>query len=163
MLLTLMLALVAITPSHGELKASVDRADLQKDETLRLTVEALLDDAPFSLFDLNTLKVPQPELGTLEETFEILTQDQRYAIQFTNNVSQTRIYWEYTLIPKTTGTLVIPPIRWRDQSTSPLTIQVTDTPTTATDTPPVFIEAEWDAPTALPGEQRLLQVRLLFR
>ncbi|RMF16945.1 MAG: hypothetical protein D6758_07115, partial [Gammaproteobacteria bacterium] len=58
---------------------------------------------------------------------------------------------------------VIPPIRWRDQSTSPLTIQVTDTPATPTGTPPVFIEAEWDAPTALPGEQRLLQVRLLFR
>lgn len=162
-LLSLWLALAAITASHAELRASVDRADLQKDETLRLTVEALLDDAPFSLFDLNTLKVPQPELGDLESQFEILGQDQRYAIQFTHNVSQTRIYWEYTLLPRRTGTLTIPPIRWRDQQTQPITLQVTDTPQSHTQAPPVFIETEWDTNTALPGEQRLLQVRLLFR
>ncbi len=157
------LLLLLATLTQAELTASIDRNEVQQGETVTLTVTALLEDTPFSLFDLNTLKVPQPDTSVLEQDFEILGQDQRYSMQFTNNVSETRIFWEYTLVPKRTGEIRIPPLSWQKEKTPSLTLTVREAPAATTSDAPVRIEAELDDDEAYVGEQRILNMRLLYR
>ncbi len=158
------LLLLAAGQSRADIQASVDRTEIRENESLQLTVTSSLEvSSTLDLFSLNSLSVPQPDLGAIEDDFEIIDRRQSYRVQIENNQNNSVITWDYTLLPKHEGELIIPPITYENKSTSPITIKVSNN---ASDTPnqdkDLFLEAEVDQSTVYVQQQLIFKVRLYY-
>ncbi len=146
------------------LEARVDRSELRQGETLQLTVSgAIRLDSAFNLFDLNTLNARAPDTTNLEQSFEILDRQQNYKVEIINNVNQSTVTWTYTLLPRQTGTLTIPPLELEDESTQAITVQVL--PELTTKMPgerDLFIETELDQTSGYVQQQFIFTARLFY-
>lgn len=152
--------------SSDELYTSVDRSQIYQNETVELTVIGQLElELNFSnLFSLRNMELPSPDIGSLENDFNIIDQQQKYNIQSVNGVNNATITWVYTLSPKRTGELSIPSIKQHDKASKPLTIKVLEGKPSADDgrPPMIFMEAEVDKQEVYVQEQIVYSLRLYY-
>ena len=132
LLIRVLFMLIVPCQSMAAVDVRVDRDPVAIDESFQITFSSseAIDGAP--------------DFGPLEKDFEILAQNQSNNIQVVNGrVTRSQI-WVIEVMPKRTGTLTLPPIRFGAQSTEaqPITVkQLADLP----DQKPqddVFIEVE---------------------
>jgi hypothetical protein len=82
-----------------------------------------------------------PDLSVLKRDFEIISQNQNSQFRFNLGTSQSLNFWVVSLMPKSVGTLQIPPIKVGDYTSDPLTLVVKNAPQMldANGNPPVYI------------------------
>ncbi len=148
------------------LYTTVDRSQIYQNETIDLTVIghlALKLDFS-SLFSLRNMELPAPDIGSLEDQFDIIDQQQKYNIRSVNGENNATITWVYTLSPKKAGALEIPIIKHDGKASQPITIKVLEGKGSADDgrAPLVFLEAEVDKTDAYVQEQIIYTLRLYY-
>lgn len=141
----------ASVPPATSFTANVDRTRLGAGETFDLTLES----NDVTLFG-------KPDLSALQDTFDVLgtRQVNRLTKMGDNTLAATR--WIVTLLPKRSGTLVIPALHIGKLSSQPITLQVADRsnmPESARQAP-VYIESSFDAPSVYVQAQAVLTLRI---
>lgn len=131
------------------LTASVDRNQLGSGETFELRLK----------YDGQTTS--DPDLSPLEEEFEVLSKHQQNQYSFMNGTSVSYTEWRIQLLPKKSGKLTIPSLKFKGVSSKAITLQVTDRPTSGLKNQPVYVEAELDKNSLYVQEQLLLTLRVL--
>ncbi len=151
LLCTLLLGLLALQASAQGFHASVDRARLNANETVELTLES--DDA--TLFG-------KPDLGPLDELFEVLGTRQVNRLTTLDGESRAITRWIVTLRPKHSGYVVLPALRLGDLQTSPITLHVQENPGSSANSKlaPVFIDASLDQESVYVQAQSVLTLRI---
>ncbi len=155
-------------PAHAESELTVepDRTSLYEGEVLTLTVRGSMkiDINLGNLFDLDVSSLPSPDIGKVEDDFEIIGRNQRYSIRTVNNEMVGEITWTYQLAPKKTGELTIPPLTFQDSSSDPVKINVVagTSPDQEQESRDSFIELSTDKDEVYVQEQLVLTIRLFF-
>jgi hypothetical protein len=133
--LALMLLLLLATSQSvwAEVRATLSRSTIQDGDTVTLVIEA-------------TGKDPggQPDLSPLEHDFEIVGTSTSQQIQFINGKRSGKHAWQVELAPLHGGVITVPAVTVGSARTSPLTLTVTDQPSSgvaAAAGEPVFIKA----------------------
>lgn len=108
-----------------------------------------------------------PDVSVLEKDFLIVGQRKSYKSTYVNGKAQSYNENVLTLIPKTTGEVVLPAIRAGKQQTKPVKITVVaggralpDQPQAVSNQPNVYIRASVDNPSPFVGQQIPLTVKL---
>ena len=148
---SLSLLLWTINAQAAGLGASVDRSQLSAGETVELTLES----SDVTLFG-------KPDLSSLDPLFEVRGTRQVNQPTTLNGETQATTRWIITLLPKQTGTVVIPALQLGEFSSEPIELQVApeqaqETPSTLT---PVFIEASIDQDSVYVQAQAILTLRI---
>lgn len=94
-------------------EASIDRNEIAEGDAFVLTLR----------YNSNTL-TGSPDFSQLENDFEIINQKRKSSFQFINGKSESWTIWTIHLMPERLGTLTIPAITFRGETTNKLTIQV---------------------------------------
>lgn len=161
LLCILLLGLLALPASAQGFQASIDRARLNANETVELTLES--DDT--TLFG-------KPDLSPLEQLFEVLGTRQLNRLTSLNGEARATTRWIVTLRPKHSGYVVIPPLRLGDRQTLPITLHVQQSSGTTADVQegngnaadnqlaPVFIDASLDQESVYVQAQSVLTLRI---
>jgi len=107
----------------------------------------------------------QPDLSALKQDFEVINTSQSNQMQIVNGQYTSKTVWKIYLLAKTDGYVVIPPIRYDDQQTKPITLKVSSPSKTVTqdNTQAVFIEASIDKSEAYVQEQIIYTLQLYRR
>ena len=165
-ILLLILTCLTSTLQAGELKVEPDRTRLYEGEILTLTVTGnmKLDIDLSNLFEFDLSKLPSPDIDKLAPDFDILSRNQSYSISTINGKMMSEITWTYQLAPKNTGTLTIPPLKFQDATSDPITVEVVPgtPPDQAANSRTSFIELSADKAELYVQEQLILTVRLFF-
>ncbi len=133
------------------LEASVDRNRLTENESVTLFLKA------------PGLQITgEPELGELYRDFEVLAQQVRTNIQIINGQNLSERVWEVSLLPKRTGTLIIPAITIGDASSQPITLEVQPEPTNTQASADVFLHSEIDHSGSIYVQQQLIYTLRLY-
>ncbi len=96
-----------------EFTASVDRTQIGEQDTL--TLKLRINEQ--TIFDT-------PELKPLEQDFRIQGQQRSQQLSFVNGKSESFTEWNIGLLPRRTGTLTIPSLSFKGESTQPIIIEV---------------------------------------
>ncbi|MEM7433341.1 MAG: BatD family protein, partial [Pseudomonadota bacterium] len=131
----LVIVLVCAVPAmqaNADVRAGVDRANVEENETFRLTI---VSDA-----EIDT----EPDVSILEQHFEISTPDTRVEARIFNGQLHRSMSWSYTLRPKRSGQIVIPAISVGNEKTAPLVVDVSEVSVAIPGEAEVFITAEVD-------------------
>ncbi|KAF1027391.1 MAG: hypothetical protein GAK37_02450 [Pseudomonas sp.] len=149
--LLLTLALWAGHAQAANLVASVDRSRINAGETVELTVES----NDVTLFG-------KPDLTPLDAQFEVSGTRQLNQLTTLGGDNHANTRWIITLLPKLTGTVVIPPLTIGELKTQPITLQVVEAADQDSENQlaPVFIEANLDQTSVYVQAQALLTVRV---
>lgn len=165
-LLAVLCLLSVTTVQAGELRVEPDRTQMYEGEVLTLTVTGHLEAGSGlgGLLNFNISGLPQPDIEKVEPDFRILSRSQRYSMQTINGEVSSEIIWTYQLAPTRTGTLTIPALTLKGESSQPIQIEVL--PGAAANRSgrprPGFIELEADKAEVYVQEQLVLTVRLFF-
>ena len=146
--------MLAGTAQALNVTASVDTHKVQQGDSLQLTVT--VNERVFG---------KEPDFKDLEDQFQILNKVQSSSVRMINGQMESSLSWRLTLIPKVMGYVVIPPIKYGNAQTRPITIQVTKLATgnKRSSDELVFIEATIDKKEVYVQEQVLLTLRLYRR
>ncbi|RLJ20241.1 protein BatD [bacterium endosymbiont of Escarpia laminata] len=150
-ILTLLL-LAGSSSALGEVTTRLSRSAISADETVSLTIQ------------IKGENKAQPDLSVLDAQFEILGRSQQQSISVINgNVSRSRGL-KLTLLPKTTGSLEIPPIPVGNEASAPLRLQVDEGTGESNGVPgsDVFIELELSETSAYLQQEIILTLRLFM-
>ncbi|WP_097462428.1 BatD family protein [Mangrovitalea sediminis] len=123
----LWLASLSLANAAGnKLDVSVDRTRIHADETLTMTVKGKVDiHLSFqNLLNFNMSQIPKPDLGDLEQNFDIVNQGQNYNVQTINGQVNANVDWTFVLAPKRTGVLTIPALSYKGATSDPIKITV---------------------------------------
>ncbi|MCP5276428.1 MAG: protein BatD [Burkholderiales bacterium] len=124
-----------LAPSaFAALTAQLDRDRISEGETVRLTIEA------------GGRVSAMPDTRPLNQDFDVTGTMSGSRVNIVNGKMDTRTTWTISLIPKHSGTLIIPPLNINGEYTPELTLQVADA-SASTDpdaAAPVFLETEVD-------------------
>ena len=137
------------------------------------TITAEFDRNPVALGDPVNLSftaddtVEEPNFAVLEKDFEIRGHSQSNSFNMSNNGINTTTTWELNVVPKTTGTLKVPPIAFGKDYSPALELTVTEQPTAnaangQTTQDEVLVEVEVDNKMPVVQQQVLVTQRLLF-
>jgi hypothetical protein len=131
--LGLLLGAVSAPALAGDLRASVDRRQVQEGDTVTLNIEMAGIGASGS-----------PDLSPLKQDFDVLETSSGTQIRIVNGSRSDTTSWRVTLAPKRTGVLTIPAISLGPDSTPPLTLTVSPAPQGATSGmgDDIFVELE---------------------
>lgn len=166
-LISALWALVANANASEKLSVEPDRTQLYQGELLTLTVKGTLNiDLNLSnLFDFDTSSLPQPDIGKVEDNFEIIGQNQQYSIRTVNGNMIGEVTWTYQLAPQKPGELTIPSLTFRGAKSEPVTIEVIDSnpPEQSSSPRDSFIELSADKDNIYVQEQLILTVKLFFK
>lgn len=171
LLLLLLSMAILVMPAAGEtaetLDASVNRTSLFADETLTLTVEGEMEIELNlgSIMSLRNLDLPEPDLGTLTDSFEILDQRQSYSLRSINGEHSAEVTWTFQLAPRKSGTLTIPPLSFKNAESRPIQVEVKpgSSPQAAVNDRQAWVEAEVDKSQVYVQEQFVYTLRLYYR
>lgn len=163
-LLTFLSVLSSSVFAETQLNASVDRSKIYEMDTLNLTIQGQVD-VDFSFGGLMNFGLGQnekPDITGLENDFEILDTQQSYNMQSINGESKAQVLWRYTLAPRNSGVLEIPPAKYKGVETKPIQVTVIEgkAPKNASEPPALFLEVETDKTTAYVQEQIVYTLRL---
>ncbi len=165
-LISVLWVLVANANASEKLSVEPDRTQLYQGEALTLTVKGTLtiDLNLSNLFDFDTSNLPQPDIGKVEDDFEIIGQNQQYSIRTVNGEMIGEVTWTYQLAPRKPGKLTIPSLTFRDATSDPIPIEVTDRnpPEQSNSSRDSFIELSADKDSVYVQEQLVLTVKLFF-
>lgn len=165
-LITMLFTLAWPAHAESELTVEPDRTRLYEGEVLTLTVRGSMkiDINLGNLFDLDISNLPSPDIGKVEDDFEIVGRNQRYSIRTINNDMVGEITWTYQLAPRKTGELTIPSLTFQDASSEPITINVVagTSPDQDPESRDSFIELSTDKDEVYVQEQLVLTIKLFF-
>lgn len=138
------LLLLAAALAQAKVTASVDRADVEINEsfTLRVQVDSGTD--------------AEPDVSGLEADFDVGKQGQLSNTTIINNQINRSFTWTYTLMPKRTGDLLIPPIAVGNEQSNPLHIKVAPQTNALPGEADVFVTTEID------HDESFVQAQLLY-
>ncbi|SHM87400.1 Oxygen tolerance [Pseudomonas asturiensis] len=147
----LLLSLVVLSAQAAELKASVDRTRLNAGETVELTLET--DDVT---------QFGKPDLSSLDRDFEVRDTRQLNRLTTLGGNNQATTQWIITLLPRQTGSVVIPALQLGELKSQPLTLQILQSEPTeqSNHLAPVFIEATLDQDSVYVQAQAVLTLRI---
>lgn len=150
------LLLILANTAWAEVTAKIDRSNISINETFTLTVTS--DKA--SLFN-------SPDLNGLNKHFDVLSQRKQSSHQFVNGKSSSSAQWIYTLAPKTTGNIVIPPIELDGEKTAALVIAVAKSAqntnegsSSGNSQDPVYTQTHLASDTSYVHSQNILTIKL---
>jgi hypothetical protein len=141
----LMVLLVHVMPAHAAVVASVDRAEVELNEsfTLKVTVDTSID--------------IEPDVSRVEQDFYISARTQLSNTTIVNGqISRSRT-WNYVLMARREGDLVIPPVTIGNEQSDPVPITVRPPSSAAPGEADIFITAEIDS------TESYVQAQLLYR
>ncbi|MDG2308195.1 MAG: BatD family protein [Candidatus Binatia bacterium] len=127
--------LVASTASAAGLEARLGHSVVRAGEHVQLQLRAPIDGS-----------VATPDLSPLERDFEILGTQQSQRITVVNGRREASVDWTVTLLPRSTGEIVIPPLHAGAATSEPLRIRVAEAapPPSRADAPDLFVESTVD-------------------
>lgn len=147
--------LLAMITSHAfavTFEASVDRTNIGEGESLLLTLR----------YNSNLLS-DEPDLTPLEQQFTVANRQRKNSFQYINGRSESWTIWTITLIPKSKGNLVIPSIRFKNETTKPIQINVAKLdPSLKKQVKDVFFVTEADIKTGYVQAQIVYTEKLYF-
>lgn len=151
LLLSLLLGLAASPLQAAELAASVDRMRLNSGETVELTLETS-----------DVTQFGKPDLSALESSFDVGGTRQINRLNTLDGGNQATTRWIITLLPKQTGSVMIPSLQLGELKSQPITLQVmqSDNPNQASQQAPVFVEASVDNDSVYVQAQTVLTLRV---
>lgn len=103
-----------------------------------------------------------PELSPLQKDFEILGKSQNSQFSFNLGTSKALNFWVISLMPKSVGTLEIPPIKIGDHQSQAIKLQVNSAPQLLDDNgnPPVIMKLQASNVEPYLQQQVILSVKL---
>jgi hypothetical protein len=128
--------------------ASVDRADVELNEsfTLKVTVDTSID--------------TEPDASALENDFYVLHRSELSNTMIVNGqISRSRT-WSFVLMAKEAGELVIPPVSIGNEQSDPLLIRVTPQSAALPGESDIFVATEVDYPESYVQAQVLYRVKV---
>lgn len=140
--------LLPVTDTDAAVTASIDRADIEINEsfTLKVTVDTEVD--------------AEPDSSQLDADFYIGQRSQLSNTTIINGeISRSRT-WTYVLMPKRAGALVIPPISVGNEQSDPLQITVLPQAESIPGEADIFVSAEVDHSESYVQAQVLYSVRV---
>src|SRR5690606_6363760 len=158
-LLIATLGTTALAPNR--LDASVDRTRLSANESLQLSLTGSME-VQFN-FNIFNLSLPSPELEPLLKDFQIIDQRQRYNMQSINGKNHATVTWVYTLMPKRSGTLQIPSLKFKDAVSEPIEVEVSPRAANTGTPDAVFLKAEINQESAFVQEQLIYSLKLHYQ
>ena len=107
----------------------------------------------------------QPNLTTIEQDFDILRNNQSNQVKIINGQITSETQWKLTLLPKSEGYLVIPPISYGNKRTKAITIKVTKASKSSSQQSSqlIFLDASTDKKEVYVQEQILFYLRVYQR
>jgi hypothetical protein len=150
---SLILLLLVAIPSWASLSSTVDRTQIETNETLQLTVRY-------------SGKAPSgdPDFSAIERDFSIASNSRQQQYSWVNGESTSYTDWKILLIPKRQGKLTIPSLNFMGSRSQAIGINVRPANTSASTSSgqPVFIETTMDKDMAFIQEQVILTHRLHY-
>lgn len=138
--------------SWAELTASVNRSVLDSNETLQLKIR--LDAQAFR---------SEPDFSPLEKDFEILSNNRQQQYSSINGRAESYTDWNLSLLPKRTGIMLIPSLKYKTDISNAIEITVraaSPSGSAAAGKQPIYTETMVDKPAAYIQEQIVLTHRL---
>ena len=131
-MIALMIALLPGVSANATVTASIDRADIELNEsfTLELTTDSNID--------------MQPDITVLEKDFYVGRSNQIINTTILNGQIRRSKTWTYVLMPKHAGEIVIPPIAIGKERSNPLIVEISETTDAAPGEAEVFVTTEVD-------------------
>lgn len=147
----LLFGLLTLSSQAADLTASVDRTRLLAGETVELTLET----SDFTQFG-------KPDLSSLEADFEVRDSRQLNRLTTLDGTTEATTRWIITLLPRRTGSVVIPALQLGELKSQPVTLQVVQGggQEAGTELAPVFIEATLDQESTYVQAQAVLTLRI---
>ncbi len=145
LLLMLLLLCLISTGALAEIRASVDRTQLQENETLTLTLRVWGD------------ADNEPDFGVLAQDFQVLNRRESRSDRDPGSSEGWRA-WTLTLEPRRSGSLELPALQVGDQASDPVRIRVDALDPRARQ----FIDDQLYFETDLSDDQVYVQAQLLF-
>ena len=142
----------AVSSSWAELSAKASRTVLDSNETLQLRVR--LDAQAFR---------SEPDFSPLQKDFEILSNNRQQQYSSVNGKAQSYTDWNLTLLPKRTGIILIPSLKYKKQISNAVEITVRAASTSgnsAAGKQPIYTETLVDKSAVYIQEQIILTQRL---
>lgn len=129
------LTLAVGSASAAGLKALVGHTVVREGEEIQLQLRAPADGS-----------MAAPDLSPLEKDFQILGTQQSQRVSILNGRRESSIDWTVTLLPRTTGELLVPAIHAGAISSEPIRVRVTEAgpPPARSDAPDLFVESSVD-------------------
>jgi hypothetical protein len=145
-------ALAVANPSWATLSSTVDRTELEVNETLELTVS------------YNKHVAEEPNFTPITRDFEIFSSSRQQQSSWINGTSTSSTNWILLLIPKRQGRLQIPALNFKGETSNSIHILVrpANTSSKSGNSQPVFTETTIDKDSAYIQEQVLLTHRLYY-
>ncbi|MCT2530222.1 BatD family protein [SAR92 clade bacterium H921] len=138
--------------SWAELSAKASRTVLDSNETLQLRVR--LDAQAFRT---------EPDFSPLEKEFEILSNSRQQQYSSVNGKAQSYTDWNLTLMPKRTGIILIPSLKYKKQISNAIEITVRAASVAGSSSAgkqPIYTETLVDKSASYIQEQIILTYRL---
>ena len=150
---SLILLLLVAIPSWASLSSTVDRTQIETNETLQLTVR-YSGKAPSG----------EPDFSGIEKDFSIASNSRQQQYSWVNGESTSFTDWKILLIPKRQGKLTIPALNFMGSRSQAIGINVRPANTSASISSgqPVFIQTSIDKNSAYIQEQIVLTHRLHY-
>ncbi len=105
-----------------------------------------------------------PDLSPLKQDWDILNRSQSSQLQIINSSISRSVVYNLTLMPKKTGTVIIPSLCFASDCTIPLPIEVASSSRSGkVSSSPLLLEADITPQRVVAQEQLLLKIRLLRR
>ncbi|SEH07039.1 BatD family protein [Candidatus Venteria ishoeyi] len=138
------------TSTLAAFTAKLDRQTISEQDSFLLTLQ------------VDKQSQESPDLSILEQDFDLISSSQSTEMQTINGRSKSLTRWQISLLPKSSGELVIPAIRLGQEQTQPLTLKVTPEKTKEQSGayPEIFLEVEVKPETAYLQSQITYILRL---
>ncbi|RCX07734.1 BatD family protein [Marinomonas foliarum] len=151
-LMTTLLFIILSSSLHAaSVTASLNKNVSNENEVVQLTLRADFSDTGNG-----------PDLTPLERDFDILGKSQNSQFSFNLGTSTALNFWVVTLMPKSVGTVEIPPIKIGDLESQPIRLTVKSSPQLLDNNgnPPVMIKTEVSEVEPYLQQEVILSVKL---
>lgn len=147
LVLSALLFIVSTTINAASVTATLDKQTIYENDVVQLTIRTDFPETGQG-----------PDLTVLKRDFEVLSQSQNSQFRFNLGTSQSLSFWVISLMPKSTGDFLIPPIKVGNQTSKPIKLKVKTAQQLLDENgnPPVIIDLE------VSQEQPYLQQELII-
>lgn len=143
-----LLTLTGLT--QAKVTAAIDRSEISLGESVNLTISA------------DEVTQVTPDFDMLSAVFEVGQTARSMSTNIINGAVSSQTSWTVTLVPKSLGNHIIPPITVGNQQTEALKITVAQANPNATAKGDLFIEFQADKSSAYVQEEIILTVKLFY-
>jgi len=148
-LLTGGLLLLLLLPAQAEVEVSIDRRQVQVNESFQL------------VFSLDHSPDEEPDFSALQKHFMLLDNSRNNSISIIKGDYKRSVKWVLQLMPKQIGEYIIPAIGFGDESSKPFRISVEPSSFSAALKDQLVLEMAADRSTAFVQSQVIVTIRLL--